>query len=120
MTHFEKVGICFKNIIIIFTYWIYGDEEHGISGLNSYTHDLINILSNRSNNGKINESIKIVCSSLAKVISDGMHERIIVWKINAISGWCIETFYLGSKITNFGSSTIHLVGVDTIEIANSI
>ena len=41
-------------------------------------------------------------------------------KIDAISGWGIETFYLVRKNTNLESSTIHLVGVDTIEIVNSI
>ena len=32
----------------------------------------------------------------------------------------METFYLVTKNTNLGSSTIYLVGVDTIEIPNSI
>ena len=32
----------------------------------------------------------------------------------------IETFYLYTKNINLGLSTIHLVGVDTIEIATSI
>ena len=42
-----------------------------IGDLKSYTHDLINKLSNRSNNAKINEGpLKIVCSSLVKMISD--------------------------------------------------
>ena len=47
-------------------------------------------------------------------------ERIILCKINTISRWGIKTFYLDTKNTNFGLSTIHLVGVDMIEIANSI
>ena len=47
-------------------------------------------------------------------------ERIILCKINAISGWGIETFYLVTRNTNLGLSAIHLVGVDMIEIANSI
>ena len=46
--------------------------------------------------------------------------RIILCKINAISEWGIEIFYLVTKNTNLGSSTIHLVGVDMIEIENSI
>ena len=45
-----------------------------------------------------------------------MTERIVLSKINAISGWCIETFYLDTKNTNLGLSTIYLVGVDRIEI----
>ena len=40
--------------------------------------------------------------------------------INAISGRGIETIYLVTKNTKFGSSPIDLVGVATIEIANSI
>ena len=40
--------------------------------------------------------------------------------MNAISEWGIETFYLATKNTNLGSSTIHLVGVNIIEVANSI
>ena len=32
----------------------------------------------------------------------------------------METFYLDAKNTNLGLSTIHLVGVDMIEIANLI
>ena len=47
-------------------------------------------------------------------------ERIILSKINEISGWVIQTFYLVTKNTNLGAPTIHLVGVDMIEIANSI
>ena len=43
-------------------------------------------------------------------------ESIILCKINAISIWCIETFYLVTKNTNLESSTIHLVGVNIIEI----
>ena len=45
-------------------------------------------------------------------------DRIILCKINAISGRGIETFYPVKKITNLGSSTIHLVDVDLIEITN--
>ena len=71
--------------------------------------------SNRSNEAKINESLfKIVCSSLVQILM----ERIILCKINAISGWVIETVYLVIKNTNLGSSTIHLVCEDMIEIAN--
>ena len=57
------------------------------------------------------------CSSLVKIVSDG--ENKCICKINAISGWGIETFYLVTKNTNLGSS-IHLLGVDFIEIENSI
>ena len=41
-------------------------------------------------------------------------------KYNTVSGWGIETFYLERKNTNLRLSTIHLVDVDMIEIANSI
>ena len=44
-------------------------------------------------------------------------ERIILCKLYAISGG-IETFYIITKNTNLGSSTIYLVVVDMIEIAN--
>ena len=46
-------------------------ENVEICDLNSYIHDLINIcFSNRSNNAQINESLlKIVCSSLVKMVS---------------------------------------------------
>ena len=37
-----------------------------------------------------------------------------------MSGWGIETFYPVTKNTNLESSTIHLIGVDMIEIENSI
>ena len=47
-------------------------------------------------------------------------ERIILRKINTISGCGIETFYLDTKNTNLGLSTIHLVGVNMIEIAKKI
>ena len=47
-------------------------------------------------------------------------QRIILWEINAISEWGIETFYLVTKNANCGSSSIHLLCVDMIEIANSI
>ena len=49
-----------------------------------------------------------------------MTERIILCKINTISGWGTETFYLDTKNIYLGLSTIHLVGVDITEIANSI
>ena len=47
-------------------------------------------------------------------------ERIILCKINTISGWGLETFYLDTKNSNLGLSAIHLVGRDMIEITNSI
>ena len=47
-------------------------------------------------------------------------ERIILCEINAIIGWGIETFYLITKNANLGSSTINLLGLDMIEIANSL
>ena len=88
-----------------------------IRDLNSFTHDLLNILIlNRSNNAKINASLlNILRWSLVKWC---LTERIILCKINKISGWGIETFYLATKNTNFGLSTIHLVGVDMVEIAD--
>ena len=39
---------------------------------------------------------------------------------NKISGWGIETFNLDTQNNNLGLSAIHLVGVDMIEITNSI
>ena len=36
-----------------------------------------------------------------------------------MSGWGIETFQQDTKNTNLGWSTIHLVGVDMIEIAQN-
>ena len=42
-----------------------------ICDLNSCTHDLLDLLFNRSNNAKINESLlNILCSSLVKMVSD--------------------------------------------------
>ena len=45
---------------------------------------------------------------------------IILCKINTVSGWGVEAFYLDTKNTNLGLSTIHLVGADMIEIENLI
>ena len=50
----------------------------------------------------------------------GSDWEIILRKINTINGRGIETFYLDTKNTNLGLSSIHLVGVDMIEIADSI
>ena len=53
------------------------------------------------------------------ISKNGFWLRIIWCKINALSGWGIETFNIlpSQKNTNLGSSPIHLVGVDMIEIA---
>ena len=52
------------------------------------------------------------------MVSDWENNNCIC-KINAISGWAIETFYLVTQ-KKLGSSAVHLVGVDMIDIANSI
>ena len=55
------------------------------------------------------------CSSLVKIISDEVNNFIC--KINAISGWGIETYvFLNHKNANMGSSTVYLHGVDLIDM----
>ena len=83
--------------------WIHGDEEHGNSRfkfLYSITPSLT-YFSNRSNNEKINESIKYD-ENMFIIDKNGFWLRIIVSKINALSGWGIETFYLVTKKKQFG------------------
>ena len=59
-----------------------------------------------------------MCSSLEKKWF--LTDRIILCKINAISGGGIKTFYQVRKYTNLELYKTHLVGVDMIAIANSI
>ena len=75
-------------------------------------------ISNRSNNGKLNESIKYVCSSLVKWFLTEMIIERIVGK-NNYNKWIRYGNILPShKNTNLETSTIHLVGVDMLEIVN--
>ena len=43
-------------------------------------------------------------------------DRIISCKINTISGWGTETFYIDTKNTNLGLSTINLVDDENCKI----
>ena len=43
-------------------------------------------------------------------------EKIILWKISSISGLSIGTYYSITKNDNMGSSTVHLHGVDLIDM----